>query len=74
VGRRYYWTLQFDDMVFDSDLGGDSDADDNLPYVQTVKSKFIFVYKSHKQNICILHIIQYYNLQCFIIFVIQVIK
>ena len=29
-----------DDMAFDSDLGGDSDAEDNLPYVQTVKSYF----------------------------------
>jgi len=42
-----------DDMAFDSDLGGDSDAEDNLPYVQTVKSKFIFV-----------RLLLFTNLQC----------
>lgn len=25
------------DMAFDSDLGGDSDAEDNLPYVKQLK-------------------------------------
>ncbi|XP_022160285.1 uncharacterized protein LOC111026497 [Myzus persicae] len=36
-----------DDMAFDSDLGGDSDDEDNLPYVQTVKNKKL---RSHTIN------------------------
>lgn len=43
-----------DDMAYDSDLGGDSDAEYDLP-VQTAKSKFIFIY-----NLFILHNIKLY--------------